>query len=83
MTKELSKVMLRTKLRNQFLKLRTSEAKLKYNKQRNLCVSLIRKTKRNYYESHDLNDINDNIKTSGLRRNLSSVTEQIQLKMLC
>ena len=60
-TKELSKaIMLRTKLRNQFLKKRTSEAKLKYNKQRNLCVSLLRKAKRNYYENLDLNDINDN-----------------------
>ena len=60
-TKELSKaIMLRTKLRNQFWKKRTSEAKLKYNKQRNLCVSLLRKAKRNYYENLDLNDINDN-----------------------
>ena len=36
MTKELSKaIMRRTKLQNQFLKKRTSEAKLKYNKQTN------------------------------------------------
>ena len=63
MTKELSKaIMLRTKLRNQFSKIRTPEAKLKYNKQRNLCVSLLRKTKRNYYENLDLNDKNDNKK---------------------
>ena len=63
MTKELSKaIMLRTKLRNQLLKTRTSEAKLKYNKQRNLCVSLLRKTKRNYYENLNLNDISDNKK---------------------
>ena len=65
MMKKLSKaIMLRTKLRNQFLKTRTSEAKLKYNKQRNLCVSLLRKTKRNYYENLNLNDISDN-KISG------------------
>ena len=63
MTKELSKaIMLRTKLRYQFLKAKTSEAKLKYNKQRNLCVSLLRKTKRNYYENLNLNDISDNKK---------------------
>ena len=63
MTKELSKaIMLRTKLRNQFLKTRTSEAKLKYNKQSNLCVILLRKTKRNYYENLNLNDISDNKK---------------------
>ena len=63
MTKELGKaIMLRTNLRNQFLKIRISEAKLKYNKQRNLCVSLLRKGKRNYYKNLDLNDVNDNKK---------------------
>ena len=63
MTKELSKaIMRRTKLRNQFLKKRTSEAKLKYNKQINLCVNLLRRTKRNHYEDLDLKDINDNKK---------------------
>ena len=54
--------MLRTKLTNQFLKKRTLEARTKYNKQRNICVSLAKKTKRNYYENLDLNHINDNKK---------------------
>ena len=63
MTKELIKaIMRRTKLRNQFLKKRTSEAKLKYNKQRNLCVNLLRKAKRNHYENLDLKDVDDNKK---------------------
>ena len=44
------------------MKIRTSEAKLKYTKQKNLCVSLLRNAKRNYYENLDLNDINDNKK---------------------
>ena len=49
MTKELSKaIMRRTKLRNQFLKKWTPEAKLKYNKQRNLCANLLRKAKINH-----------------------------------
>ena len=39
--------MLRAKLRNQFLKKRTSDAKLKHKKQRNLYVNLLRKAKRN------------------------------------
>ena len=60
MMKELSKaIMLRTRFRHQ---LKTPEAKGKYNKQRNICVSLIRKAKRNYYESLDLNNICDNKK---------------------
>ena len=47
MTKELSKaIVLRTRFRHQFLKMITSEAKAKYNKQRNICVSLTRKAKK-------------------------------------
>ena len=56
MTKELSKViMLRTRSRHQFMKMKTPEAKAKHNKQRKICVSLTRKAKRNYCESLDLN----------------------------
>ena len=36
--------------------------RLKYNKQRNLCVSSLGKPKRNYYKNLDLNDLNDNKK---------------------
>ena len=62
-TKELSKaIMLRSKLRNQFLKTKTQESKLKCNKQRNLCVSITRKAKRSYYKNLDLKDITDSKK---------------------
>ena len=62
-TKDVSKtIMLRTKLINQFLKNRTLQTKTKYNNQRNICVSLVKKAKRNYYENLDLKDINDNKK---------------------
>ena len=45
-TKEVNKaIMLRTKLRNKFLKKKTLESRAKYNKQRNICVSLIKKQK--------------------------------------
>ena len=54
--------MLRPKLRNKFLKKKISESRAKYNKQRNICVSLIKKLKRNYYENLDVKDINDNKK---------------------
>ena len=36
--------------------------KAKYNKQRNICVGLTRKAKRNFYESLDLNNVCDNKK---------------------
>ena len=62
-TKDVSKaIMLRTKLRNQVLKKRTLEARIKYNKQRNICVSLVKKAKRNYNENLDLEAIDDNKK---------------------
>ena len=60
MTKELSKaIMLRTRFRHQFLKMKMPEAKAKYNKQRNICASLTRKAKRNYSKSLGLNNICD------------------------
>ena len=62
-TKDLSKaIMLRTKLKNQFLKKRTLEGKTKNNVQRNICASLARKAKWNYYKNLDLKHINDNNK---------------------
>ena len=54
--------MLRPRLRHQFLKMKTYEAKAKHNQQSNICVSLSRKAKRNYYESLDLSKICDNKK---------------------
>ena len=62
-TKELSKaIMLRSKLRNQFLKTKSQESKMKHNKQRNLCISITRNAKRNYYKNLDLKDITDSKK---------------------
>ena len=54
-SKDLSKaIMHRSKLRNQFLKLQIHESRLRYDKQRNLCVTLLRKAK--------MSEINDNKK---------------------
>ena len=61
MNKTLSKaIMLRTILRNKFLKNRSNENKTNYVKQRNHCVSLLRKTKREYYSNLDEKKICDN-----------------------
>ena len=50
--KTLSKeIMKKTKLRNKLLKERTDESKKRYTLQQNYCVSLLKKTKKNYYES--------------------------------
>ena len=41
--------MTRTRLQNNFLKDRNEENKRKYSKQRNYCVSLLRKSKSEYF----------------------------------
>ena len=59
--KELSKaIMTRTKLRNIFLQNRSEENRIRYTKQRNFCVSLLRKTKKRYYENLNEKSVVDN-----------------------
>ena len=53
-------IMKRAKLRNKFLKDRTDESKKRYASQRNCCVSLLKKTKKNYYNSLNEKDVSDN-----------------------
>ena len=61
MNKILSKaIMLRTNLRKKFLKNRSNENKTNYLKQRNHCVSLLRKTNREYYSNLEEKKICDN-----------------------
>ena len=61
MNKNISKaIMDRTRLRNKFLKSRSTESKLAYIKQRNYCVSLIRQTKRDYYNNLNNKNFIDN-----------------------
>ena len=55
-------IMVRSRLRNKCLKLRTIEFRLAYKKQRNYCCSLIRQAKRSFYDNLDLNLITDNRK---------------------
>ena len=52
--------MVRSKLQNIFLKLNTIESRNAYKKQRNFCVSLLRMTKKNYYENLSVNLVVDN-----------------------
>ena len=54
--------MLISKYRNVFLKEKTEESKNIYNKQRNICVSFLRKTKRNYHAQLDKKVVIDNRK---------------------
>ena len=55
MTKELRKeIMKRSKLKNKYNKKRNYENWSLYKKQRNYCVSLLRKTKKAYFEKLNL-----------------------------
>ena len=60
-TKDLSKaIMKRSKLRNNYLKNKTDANRMLYKKQRNYCVSLLRKSKTNYYANLDAKKVSDN-----------------------
>ena len=53
-------IMKRTRFQNQFLKNRTDENKSRYKNQRNYCVSLLRKTRMQYYINLDEKNVSDN-----------------------
>ena len=62
-TKMMSKfIMERAHLRNNFLKNPNVVSKLSYTKQRNFCVSLLRKVKREYFANLNKKNITDNRK---------------------
>ena len=61
MTKEVRKtILIRSKLRNKFLKDKNEQSRNEYRKQRNLCVALVRRAKQQYFSSLDLSLIVDN-----------------------
>ena len=63
MTKELSKeIMKRSRLRNYFLRKKTEENCKLFVKQRNKCVSLLKKAKKEYYQNLDEKNVIDNKK---------------------
>ena len=63
MTKALSKsIMEKTRIRNNFSKKPIVANKLAYTKQRNFCVSLLRKVKREYFANLNEKNISDDRK---------------------
>ena len=62
-TKEMRKaIMVRSKLKSLFHKTKSPEIRVLYNRQRNYCVSLLKRTKRNYFERLNENKISDSRK---------------------
>ena len=63
MTKKLQKaIMARSRPRNIFLKEKTESSKNRYKKQRNYCVNLLKKAKKDHYNSLDIKTLADNRK---------------------
>ena len=74
MTKQLSKeIMKRSKLCNNFLKNRTEDDRILYKKLRNHCLSLLRKSKKEYYKNLNVREITEN-KTDRISISEKSVT---------
>ena len=75
MNKALCKaIMNRSRAKNKFLKLPNDINKANYKKQRNYCVNLLRKEKKNYYKNLNIHNVIDN-KQFWQQRNLFSVTK--------
>ena len=55
-------IMIRSKLRNKFLKEKNKQSRNDYRKERNLCVAFVRRAKQQYFSSLDLSLIADNKK---------------------
>ena len=63
MNKILSKeIMKRSNLGNKYLKSRSEEDRQRFRKQRNLCLFLLRKTKKSYYSNLNKKNVIDNRK---------------------
>ena len=50
----------RSRLRNRFLKTRSNEDKKAYNTQRNYCLTLVRKAKKDYHNNLEHQNVTDN-----------------------
>ena len=63
MSKEPNKaIMTRSRLRNKYLKEKSTDSKIAYDKQRNYCVNLLRRTKKKYFANINISSITDNKK---------------------
>ena len=72
--------MKRTRLKNCYLKKRSEQNRLSYVKQRNYCVSLLRKTRKYYYSNLNVKDIVNNKQFWRTVKNLYSLTKPSQMR---
>ena len=82
-TIRLSKAIIqKSKLRNIFLKNRTEENRNNYAKQRNLCVTLLRKSKRQFYGNLNEKKLCDNTKFWGIILSLYYLIKLLLMKKI-
>ena len=63
MSKELNKaIMTRSRLRHKYLNEKSADSKIAYDKQRNYCVNLLRRTKTKYFANINISSTTDNKK---------------------
>ena len=74
--------MRRTRLRNKFIDSKTDSDRIAYNKQRNCCVSLIRKEQKTYYNNLNIRDVTGNKTFSRKLKPLFSEKVNLQTKIL-
>ena len=76
-------IMLRSRLRNIFLKEKYLKPKKAYNKQHNICVKMVKKAKKERFQNINLSEITDNKKfwktVSPLFRNKVKTNQKINL----
>ena len=72
--------MLRSKLRNKFLKSISNKNRQVYKKQGNLCVSLLRQNKKDYFETLDIKEVpNSRVTKSSYETELRKMTLHFEL----
>ena len=58
MSKELNKaIMTRSRLRNKYLKEKSADLKIAYDKQRKYCVNLLRRNKKKYFANINISSV--------------------------
>ena len=75
-------IMLRSHLKNKFIKFRNNEDWSNYKKQRNFCTNLLKKSKHNYFGQLDMKHLNDNRKFWKIIKPLFSEKEMNSNKMM-
>ena len=79
MNKRINKeIMKKSRLRNKFLNTKSDIDKRAYNKQRNICVTLIRQQKKNFFSKLNTRDVIDN--KTFWRKVKPLFTDKVQIK---